>query len=393
MPRTLPPLLLALLAISFAQQLLTPLFPALTRDLSLGTAQYGLVLSVAAVAMALSSPLWGLVFDLLGLRPVLVAGLALCVAGLGGFALAVTFAADETLPSGLAFVALLVCRSLLLGVGLAAFPVAALATAGTSHESRRTGAVGLVGAASGLAAALGPLVGGGLAVVSLMLPLFLAPMIAVAVAVVVLVSVKPEPFAEQPARLRPWEVLPAFGVGFLLHLSFGLAEVVVLLLVRDRLQTEVSAGATGVVPLVAAIGLVGTQGVLVPLLKWPPGRLMKVGAPVALAGYLVLAVAPSVLLAALGFLVVAVGLGFAVTGFAAAATFGAGSRHQGVVAGLVNATAGLAVVLAPVASGLLYDVDPLAPVVAAAVAAALAAGLALVPVGPSRVPPSGQIPV
>lgn len=392
MPRTLTPLLLALLVISFAQQLLTPLFPAMTQSLDLTAAQYGLVLTVSAIAMTLSSPLWGLAFDRLGLRPVLIAGLALCVAGLAGFAVAVTLASDETLTPELAFTAVLVLRSALLGIGLASLPVAALAVAGTSPEGQRTRAVGLVGAAAGLGGALGPLVGGGLAVVSLMLPLYLAPLIAAVAAVVVLLVVQPGRPVGQPARFPAWEVLPAFGVGFLMHLSLGLAEVVTILLVKDRLQSDVTAGAAGLVPLVAAVGLIGTQGVLVPVLKWPAGKLMKVGAPVALAGYAVLAVAPSVVLAALGFLVVAVGVGFAVTGFAAAATLGAGPRHQGLVAGFVNATAGLTVVIAPVASGLLYEVEPIAPVIAAGVAAALAAGLALLPIGASRVPPS-QIPV
>ncbi|MFD9698611.1 MFS transporter [Lentzea sp. NPDC059081] len=389
MPRTLTPLLLAVLAIFTAQQLLTPLFPVLTHDLDLTASQYGLVLSISAAALALSSPLWGLALDFLGLRAVLIAGLALCVAGLAGFAAAVTLASGETLTPDLAFVAMLVFRSLVLGGGLASLPVAALAVAGTSYEAQRTGAVGLVGAASGLAAVLGPLVGGGLAVVSLMVPLYLAPVIALVVAVVVLVVVRPVPPVEQPPRFQPWEVLPAFGAGFLLHLSFGLAEVVVILLVKDRMQTDISAGTTWLVPIVAAVGLLGAQAVLVPLLRWPAGRLMKIGAPVALAGYAVLAVAPSVLLVALGFLVVGLGVGLAVTGFAAAATLAAGPRHQGLVAGLVNATAGIAVVVAPMASGLLHDVEPNAPVIAAGVAAALATGLALLPIGPSRV----RIPV
>ncbi len=382
MPRTSTPVLLALLVVFSAQQLLTTVFPSLSGELGFTASQLGLVLTVSAVAVTLSSPLWGLAIDFIGLRPVLVTGLCLCVLGTAGFAAAVTFASDETLTPGLAFTVVLVSRSLLLGVGVAALPVAALAVAGTSLEGHRTQAVGLVGAAQGLAAVLGPLAGGALAVVSLVLPLYLAPLLALVITVVVLVTVRPvEPLA-QPPRLQPWDLLPAFGVGFLMYLSLGLAEVVTVLLVKDRLGSGATAGAAGVVPFVAAIALVGTQAVLVPLLKWPARKLMKIGAPIALAGYLLLAVAPSLVLVALAFLVVAVGIGFAVTGFAATASFGAGSRHQGVVAGLVNATAGLTVVLAPMASGLLYDVEPIAPVIAAGVAAALAVGLALLPVGP-----------
>ncbi|SER19028.1 Predicted arabinose efflux permease, MFS family [Lentzea xinjiangensis] len=388
MPRSLTPLLVAVLVMCSAQQLLTPVLSPLSQDLGLDATRLGLVLTLSSVAFALSSPLWGLALDLAGLRPVLIAGLGLCVLGFAGFAAAVTFGGDETLPTGLAFTFVLVCRSLLLGAGIAALLVAALAVAGIvpAGEGDRTRAVGLVGAAQGLAAVLGPVIGGALTVVSLVVPLHLATVIAVALAVGVLLVVR-QPVAEHPQPpVQPWELLPAFGVGLLLHLSLGLAQVAAVSLVLHGLNTPVTTGSAGLVPAVAAIGLVVTQGVAVPLLRWPAARLMKIGAPIAVAGYAFLAGAPSLWLVALAFLVVAVGTGLAVTGFAAAASLGVGSRHQGLVAGLVNATVGVPLVVAPMLSGLLHDVEPLAPVVAAGVAAALAVGLSLVPVGVARIP-------
>lgn len=387
MPRSLLPLLLAVLGMLLTQHLIVPALTPLSTDVGLSATQLGLVLTIGSAALALSSPLWGWALDSVGLRAVLIAGLALSVAGLAGFAAAVTFGLDETLTPDLSFAFVLVFRGVLVGAGLAVFPVAALAVAGTVAEGDRTRVIGLVWAAQGLAALIGPPIGGVLVVVSLLLPLYLAPAIALLVAIVVLLAVKPVERPQHTIPTRPWELLPAFGVGFLMYLAFALSQAIVALLVKAQLEVSTSLYAISGVMLLSALGLVVTQGVVVPLLRWPAARLMRTGAPIALAGYAVLAVGQSLWLAALAFLLVAVGLGFAVTGFAAAASLGVAPRHQGLVAGFVCATTGLAVLVGTTLSGLLYDLEPIAPVIAAGLAAALAWVLSLPRLAP-RVPES-----
>jgi MFS family permease len=385
------PLLLALLGVSFTQQLLVPVLNPLSHDLGLPMYQLSLVITVGSIALTLASPLWGWAVDAAGPRTAVLAGLGLCVLGLAGFAAAVTFGLDETLTPDRTFTLVLVFRSVLLGAGLAVLPVAALAAAGiaTATEGERTSAAGLIWAAQGLWALIGPSVGGLLAAISLMVPLYLAPVLTVLIAIVVLFAVKPVARPQQEIQTQPWGLLPAFGVGFLMFLSFGLSQVIVMLLAKEQQQFSTSVPAIGGVLTVSALALVVTQGVAVPLLKWPAARLMRTGAPIALAGYAVLAVASSLWLVVVAYLLVAVGLGLAVTGFAAAASLGVGPRRQGLVAGFVHATNGLALIIGPTLSSLLYDVTPIAPVIAAGAAAALATvlSLSLAQAGP-RVPQS-----
>ncbi|WP_439659697.1 MFS transporter [Lentzea sp. HUAS TT2] len=381
MPRSLTPLLVALLVMYSLHQMLTTVIAPLSVEFGLTPTQLGLVFTVASVAIALSSPLWGLLLDAAGPRPVLFAGMGLCVAGPAGFAAAVAFGLDETLTSELAFVLVLLFRSLLFSLGLAALAVTALAVAGTSTERERTTTVGLVGAMQVLAAALGPMAGGALALASLQVPLYLAPVIAAGLALGVLATFKPAEVARDVVPSRPWELVPAFAAGFLMYLSFVLVQTVALFLSADGERVE--SGTLDATLLASAIGLVLAQGLIVPLQKWPAVRLLRIGAPIALAGYAVIAVVPSMISPV--FVVVAVGVGFAVTGFAARASLGVGPARQGVIAGLVTATSGVTFVVGPVLSSLLYAVTPIAPVVAAAVAAAIAAGLAFVPSGsPAR---------
>ncbi|HEX5740744.1 MAG TPA: MFS transporter, partial [Pilimelia sp.] len=185
------PLLAAVLVLYSAQQLLTPMMAPLARQLALTESQLGLVVTVAAAALTLSSPLWGRALDAKGVRTVLLSGIGLATVGLAGFAVASVLALRGHAGVGATMTAFLVFRSLLFGAGIAAVPVAALAVAAASSddEATRTKRVSLVGAAQGLSLVLGPAAGGALAAVALVLPLYVAPAVAAILLVVVVATV------------------------------------------------------------------------------------------------------------------------------------------------------------------------------------------------------------
>ncbi|HEX8868848.1 MAG TPA: MFS transporter, partial [Lentzea sp.] len=68
MPRPLALLLTALLGMFTAQHLLAPTLGPLSRQLDLTATQLGLVFTVSAVAVTVTSPLWGWALDRVGLR-------------------------------------------------------------------------------------------------------------------------------------------------------------------------------------------------------------------------------------------------------------------------------------------------------------------------------------
>ncbi|KJK44205.1 hypothetical protein UK23_30185 [Lentzea aerocolonigenes] len=373
-------MLIALLGMFTAQQLLAPTLGSLSAQFTLSPTQLGLVFTVGSLAVTVSSPLWGWAFDRFGPRPVLLAGAGLSLAGLAGFAAASVLVLDETLTPALTFALALFFRSFLLGAGISAVSVAALAVAGRTPEVLRTTAVGLVGAAQGLAVVVGPVIGGLLAVGSLLMPVYVAPVLGLLFLVWVLVAVKPEAVALPRPEVRepPQELVRVFGVGVLTYLSFVLVHLSATSLALDRrLSGESGTLAVTATVVVLAIGVVLTQGVLVPVLRWPAGRLTQNGTLIVVAGCGLLAVAGSTEMAAVAALVLAVGFGFALTGFFAAATLGAGPGRLGLVAGACGATAGLANLVVPPLVPVLHWVSPVAPVIAAGALAALAAGLAL----------------
>nr|WP_232666791.1 MFS transporter [Pseudonocardia sp. TRM90224] len=382
--RRLPVLLVAVLSTFTAQQVLTPVLAPLAREIGLTEVALGSVVTVAAVVFAGTALLWGKAVDRFGRRPVLLLGMALALIGLSGFAVVSQLTIVEALDTTSAYVLILATRSILFGAGLGAVPVAAIAliAASTEGDADRTRGIGQIGAAQGLALVLGPALGGLLSVAGLLGPIWLAPALLLVMLVVVAVLLPREPAraaapdTERPPALRPWDgrLWPVLAAGFLLYLALALLQIVLGFLLQDRLELDSAStvAATGTVFVVCGVVLILVQGVVVPRLRWPAARLLRVGAPIALAGTLALLPANALwaVVAAMGLL--AVGLGLAMPGFATAPTLLVGPEEQGGVAGLVQAVTGLTFVIGPIAGTGLYELLHQAPVVAAAIACAAA---------------------
>jgi DHA1 family tetracycline resistance protein-like MFS transporter len=170
-----------------------------------------------------------------------------------------------------------------------------------------------------------------------------------------------------------------------MYLALGFIQIIIGFLVQDRLDVaDDRAGLlTGLALLVAGAGVVVSQAVIVPRSGWGPGTLLRVGASTAAVGFLLLAPAVSsvpltAVLLYVGVGVVALGMGTATPGFTAGASLQVTPDEQGGVAGLVTASMGLTMVIAPTAGTLLYELGGSVPVIAGAVVTALVAVGAMV---------------
>lgn len=378
--------LAAVLVTFSAQQLLTPLLAPLARELGLSEFQLGLVVTIAAAALTVMSPVWGRAVDTIGPRAVLLSGVGLAALGLAGFAAAVEWGLGGENRAGWTFAGLLLTRSLLFGAGIAAAPVVgvALAASSTTDEASRTKSVSMVGAAQGLSFVLGPAAGGALATVSVLLPLWTSPSVLAILFVVLLVAWKPAPLAAlvapvakvPRAKLSPFDrrLLPILAVGFVVYLGLSMM-IVIGFLIADRLglDSERTAGAVGVAFFATGVVLVLTQGVVVPRLGWHVLRLLRVGMPIALVGFLVIALAGQLWSITVGMALLAGGVGLTIPAYTTAATLVARPHEQGAVSGLVSANIGLTFMVGPIVGTGLYEFVPIAPLLVGAALSALAA--------------------
>jgi hypothetical protein len=397
--------LAALLAVATAQSATAAVLPATSRTLGLADWQAGVVTSASAAVVVLTSAAWGRRADLRGPRRVIVAG---GLAGvLGTLGVAAVLAVATTAPATPAWVALLVARGLVFGVAVAAVgpAVQALLVAGAG-ERERVAWIARGGAARGLGTMVGAGLAAALAAVAAALPVLVAaavlaaavggvavlaprggawsgrPEAAVADAAVADAAV-PDPAAPDTAvpaspRARATVLLPGVGAAVVASagafLAMALVQGSVGFLVQDRygLAAGRATAVTGALLLVAGLGSVLAQGVLVPRLGWSPWHLVRSGAAVvvvAVALYALPVAVPVLLTIALVF---GAGVGAAAAGCTSAASSAVGPEAQGDVAGVVNAVNAFTFVVGPALSTAAYGLHPALPAAGALVAGLVA---------------------
>ncbi|MGW0518514.1 MFS transporter [Crossiella sp. NPDC003009] len=372
---SLVPIYLAVFGVFTGQQILAPVLPPLARDLGLSEVQLGLVFSVAATMVVLTSGFWGRQSESRGRKPVLLACMTAAAAGLLIFAVIAQLGLAKALPVTAVFVLVLLFRSLFFGFAWAGVPVAAQSYVAdvTEGERERVQGIAKTGAAQGLSLVLGPALGGLLAFGGLLLPMYAAPVIIAVFAVLVWLRLPREQRhadRPKPPKLSPFDhrLWPFLLTGFGLYLSLGVMQITVGFLLQDQLQLSSQDTATlaGAAMLCAGLPFLLTQAAVVPRLGWSPARLMRAGIPLAALGFLGVAVSSGLTLILLGLAVVGLGLGLAMPGCTAAPTLLVSRAEQSGVAGLVGATNALTFVVGPLIGATLYRLGPSLPYLSAA---------------------------
>lgn len=360
--------------------ILNPLLAPLVRELGLSETAGGVVITAAALLFALGSPFWGRRSERWGRKPIMLLGLLGFTAGFTLFAAATHLGISGVLPPLLAF-ALLVSARAAAGFLMGGVPVAAQAfIADTTSGKERTAGIALLGAANGMGFIAGPALGAALAGFGLLAPLYTAaalPLIAALLVALRLPHTTPRPPDAAQPRLRPADarIWPWLLVGFTIIVALIGVQVTAGFLFQDRLgltaqQTAQTLGAAlvtvGIANVVAQLGIIRT-------FKIPPLTLLRVGLPLAVLGFAILAVADTLPLLTLSFVVAGLGLGLALPGFTAATTLEVTPAEQGAVAGLTTAAQGFGAMTGPLIATSLYQLRPEYPYLLACVLLSLVA--------------------
>ncbi|MGL5406661.1 MAG: MFS transporter [Propionibacteriaceae bacterium] len=369
-PQTRLVLMIVMLAF-LGQMMLTPVIAPLSRAMGLREWQIGATISLAAVALVLLSQFWGRRSQKIGVKKVLLLSMFIALCALIGFAAVAWLGTKALLTGPVLFLGTLGTRGLIYGGAIAAISPTAQSHLIThsNTEAERVKAVGAIGAVQGMSAILGSIFGGALAAIGgLLLPVMLMPLMMIMGIVLLAFRFHPQDsgtLIEQPRRVsfKDSRVLPFLIAGFILFLSFSSIQSVLGFAVQDRLKLSDSAtaGTTALLMAVMAVAMALAQGVLVRRLGWNARKLLRAGFPLMALGAAVLIPAGSVVILAVGCLLIGVGSGLAIPGYSAGPTLAMDHDEQGGLAGLINANNGLTYVLAPVLSTTLYGLHHAAP--------------------------------
>lgn len=364
-------LLSAVFLVYLAQMTLNPIIAPLSREVGLAEWQIGAMISIAAVMLVLTGQFWGRRSQSWGRKPVLVAAFMLATVTMSLFALLAWLG----MVGAIAGIELFLLFVLLRGVGFGTAISAVLPTAQayiadvTSDETTRVKGMAGVGAVQGISMIAGSVVGGVLSVFDILAPLIAVPVLLAGGLILVAVRLRREPrhrLVEKPARVSPLDarVWPFLLAGFGMFTALGFIQVLIGFIVQDRLGlgAETAGLLTGGALLLAGLGLIVAQAVVVPRSRWSPATLLRVGGAIALVGFALLIpdAGPAPLFASI--LLIGFGLGIATPGFTAGPTLMVDRDEQGGLAGLTSATTGLTFVIAPTAGTALYGFGVAVPI-------------------------------
>lgn len=353
------------------QMLLNPIIAPLAREMGLKEWHIGATISLAAIVLASLSAFWGRASQRRGVKRILVTGTLIAVVALSAFGVISYLGMNKMLTGVGLVIGVIVTRGLIYGSGISAVSPSAQAHLVTQIESEkgRVKALGMIGAAQGLASIVGGVVGGALAAVGgLLLPLAVMPVIMVVGIIVLAVKFRPpqgQRLIDQPKRIslldqriRPWLV-----GGLVMFLVFSSVATVFGFTVQDRfhLSGEATAGVTAIYLTVMGIMMIIGQTVIAPKTGWGAARLFRTGLAIVLVAVICLWPVSSHVLLSIASVLLGVGMGLAMPGYNTGPTLCMNEDEQGAVAGAINANNGIAYAIAPLASTALYGWNVLLP--------------------------------
>ncbi|WP_430448851.1 MFS transporter [Rhodophyticola sp.] len=352
-------LLAGLALMSMGQTVLFAIFGPLGRDMGMSEVMIGGVISLAAIAVVLTSPWWGRQVDRIGRRPVFL----FAMAGLGVttlvFALMLEAGRAGWIAGTGAFLLLGLSR-IVYGLSVTGAQPAAIGwVADTTSAAERTGGMAMIGAAFGIGTILGPVLAWGLSGFGLLVPLYTVAALGGAVCLLawrllpetlVAAPIPPPPLRPLDPRLRA-----TLGTLVVVFVVISALQQTIAFYVQDvgDLDNATTAANVGqALALLAAVIFV-TQ-IFVANRKPAPGLIVRLGLGIAIVGPVVLLLWPGQpgILAAHALL--GLGMGLVIPGLQGTASLSVTEDEQGAVGGLVGAAMAGGFVIGPVLGTGLY---------------------------------------
>lgn len=361
-------LLASVAAIGFAQTVLFAILAPLGREVGLVEMQIGAIISVSSLTLFLVSPIWGRTSDRWGRRKVLLIGLFGYSIGTAFFAAAFQAALMGILVPIVAFTALLITRIGNATVMSAVMPAANAYMADITDVTTRTKGMSALGAATNIGSMLGPAIGGLLASISLLTPLYFSialTIIAAFFALYTLPELPRQAIETKPQKLRYTDprIFPFVVAGLFIFMGFAIVQQTIAFRFQDILSLTAAetAKVVGISMMIAAAASLFVQMAIIPRLKVAPFTLLRISMPLMIVAFAIMAVSESRLWLTLAMFVQGLGMGLAGPGFMAGASLAVTSKEQGAVAGVAASCPPLGFSIGPLLGTFLYSLDPTYP--------------------------------
>lgn len=378
--RHMLPLFIALIINATGHAYFFITFPALAREFTIGDVQASLVLSLSALVLTFSAPIWGQVCESWGRRNVILIGTlgtGLSIATLAGM-IQLTFM--SILSLSWVFHVFLSIRLAHAAVSGGLMPSAQAVVTDVTGSELRVKGMGLLGASFGI----GTILGGALATqtgIHLVVEGYVLISFVLVITSLVLLKYLPETAnkpkeSEQQSVAMPFKRITPYLLTTLLCIAiYSLLQQVTVLRLQDSfgLLSDESVKFTGGVMMAAMVAMTFAQIVIVGKLKWPPMRFIFLGSFLAFCAMFVATYAMSPQMLLLAMLLLGLGLGILLPGNLAMMSLSVSLYQQAKIAGINGFSKGVGMILGPVSGASLHRLSPQAPYILGIIAFAIIA--------------------
>ena len=361
-------LLLAVAAIGFAQTVLFAILAPLGREIGLIEVQIGTIISCSSLTLFLASPHWGRASDRWGRRKVLLIGLFGYSGGTLVFAGVFQAALSNYLFPLAALTLLIITRVANAVVMAAVSPSANAYMADITSIKQRVKGMGALGAATNIGSILGPAIGGMLASISLLTPLYFSVILTLVVATLAIYAlpVLPKPEKNKPRpklKYTDARIFPLVVAGVMLFMGFAIVQQTIAFRIQDVLELNgtQTAKIVGISLMTSAASALFVQLLIIPRLSLRPFVLLRVSMPIMMVAFVVMALSEAASVYLVAMCILGLGLGLAGPGFMAGASLAVSSDEQGAVAGVAGACPPLGFAVGPILGSYLYSIDGALP--------------------------------
>jgi len=344
-----------------------PIIGPLSRNLGLSEVQSGCLVSITGICWLLGGYYWERK-SAKSRKKLLTSIMFVYVVTLIGFALLADNAASNTLGIGSAglFWIFLILRAI-AGFFFGGIPAKAQAyVMGWTTQETRTWGMALFGAANGLGFVLGPAMSGGLAVISLTVPMYAVAVLLLVIAVIFLLSIPDEKESEicrTTATISPYDsrIRLYLWIGFVLSVALNIVQVTIGFYIQDNLgyNAQKATQLIGLGLAISGVMVVASQILISKYLKWKPAIVLRVGlscVTLGLLGFLLF-----IRFAYIDFAILGIGIGFTLLGYSSGASLAVEDHEQRSVASFIAALQGGGSFFGPVIGTILYTSNKVLP--------------------------------
>ena len=360
-------LLVALVGVGFGFSVLFAILGPLGREVGLSELQISSIIAASSLTVFLASPRWGRLSDRWGRKPLMIFGLLGYACGNFLFASVFHAALIGALLPLSAYLLLMLTRVLHASLMSAIMPASSAYMADITDLATRTKGMGAVGAANNLGGVLGPALGGLLAGITLLTPLWVASGLAITTALLVifLLPNSPQPKLQRnqvSAKLSYFDrrILPYIIVGTMMFIGMALVQQTLAFRFQDVLQLSAveTAQTFGLAMGLSAAASLASQIGLMQRINLRPIQWLRIAMPVLAVAFACLAMANTQTMLVIAMLLQGAGMGLAGPAFMAGASMAVNAEEQGAVAGVAGSCGPLGFTIGPLLGGFFYQIQP-----------------------------------